>query len=219
MVYLFQLLQLSVRSVLAVVMLFLFSCIVNADERVLSVEEIQQRWAEVNYQRQGEQQLAEFEALLAQTDQALKVNQRNADLLIWRGIVQSTYAGARGGLGALKLAKAAKADLEAAIAIDPTAQNGSAYTSLGTLYANVPSWPIGFGSDKKARQLLLQALQINPDGIDCHFFYAQFLHAQGEHEQAREHYQAALQAAPRAGRESADRGRRAEIEQALASLK
>lgn len=219
MVYLSKLLTLSVRSALAVVMLFLFSCIVNAGERALSVEEIQQRWAEVNYQRQGEQQLTEFEALLAHTDQALSINQRDADLLIWRGIVQSTYAGARGGLGALKLAKAAKADLEAAIAIDPTAQNGSAYTSLGTLYANVPSWPIGFGSDKKARQLLQQALQLNPEGIDSHFFYAQFLHAQGEHEQAREHYHAALQAAPRVGRESADRGRRAEIEQALASLK
>jgi len=219
MIYLSKLLPLSVRSALAVVMLFLFSCIVNAGERALSVEEIQQRWAEVNYQRQGEQQLAEFEALLAHTDQALSINPRDADLLIWRGIVQSTYAGARGGLGALKLAKAAKADLEAAIAIDPTAQNGSAYTSLGTLYANVPSWPIGFGSDKKARQLLLQALQLNPEGIDSHFFYAQFLLAQGEHEQAREHYQAALQAAPRVGRESADRGRRAEIEQALASLK
>ena len=219
MIYLSKLLPLSVRSALAVVMLFLFSCIVNAGERALSVEEIQQRWAEVNYQRQGEQQLAEFEALLAHTDQALSINPRDADLLIWRGIVQSTYAGARGGLGALKLAKAAKADLEAAIAIDPTAQDGSAYTSLGTLYANVPSWPIGFGSDKKARQLLLQALQLNPEGIDSHFFYAQFLLAQGEHEQAREHYQAALQAAPRVGRESADRGRRAEIEQALASLK
>jgi hypothetical protein len=46
--------------------------------------------------------------------------------------------------------KQARKDFEAAIALDKTALAGSAYTSLGSLYYQVPSWPPGFGSNKKA---------------------------------------------------------------------
>ena len=35
---------------------------------------------------------------------------------------------------------------------------GSAYTSLGTLYFKVPGWPVGFGDEEKAEELLRKAL-------------------------------------------------------------
>ena len=35
--------------------------------------------------------------------------------------------------------------LEQALAIDATALEGSAFTTLGSLYYQVPGWPIGFG--------------------------------------------------------------------------
>jgi hypothetical protein len=57
------------------------------------------------------------------------------------------------------------------MAIDPRALQGSAYTSLGSLYYQVPGWPIGFGDDKRAEAMLLKALEINPDGIDPNYFY------------------------------------------------
>ncbi len=57
---------------------------------------------------------------------------------IWYGIIVASYAGAKGGLGALSLAKDAKQALEHALAIDPKALAGSAYTSLGSLYYQVP---------------------------------------------------------------------------------
>ncbi len=52
----------------------------------------------------------------------------------------STYAGAKGGLGALSLAKKSRAVLESALMIDDQALQGSAYTSLGALYAKVPDF-------------------------------------------------------------------------------
>jgi hypothetical protein len=70
--------------------------------------------------------------------------------LIWEGIINSSWAGAIGGLGALGKVKAAKASLEQAMKLDPNALQGSAYTSLGTLYDQVPGWPIGFGDADKA---------------------------------------------------------------------
>ncbi len=76
----------------------------------------------------------------------------------------------------------------------------------------MPGWPIGFGDKKKARAYLEKALQINPDGIDPNYFYADFLTEQGEYEKALQYFEKALAAPPRPGREDADAGRRQEIE-------
>ena len=86
----------------------------------------------------------------------------------------------------LGLCKEARASLELAIDRDPTALNGSAFTSLGTLYYKVPGWPIGFGSDKKAREYLSKALDLNPTGIDPNYFMGDFLFSQGEYGHARD---------------------------------
>ena len=102
--------------------------------------------------------------------------------------------------------------------LDPQALQGSAYTSLGTLYYKVPGFPIGFGNKNKAREYLQHALAINPDGVDPNFFYGEFLLEQDEYEQALEHLQKALQAPPRPGREQADAGRRKEIEMLIARV-
>jgi len=147
-----------------------------------------------------------------------EANPARAEPLVWQGIVLSSYAGAKGGLGALKLAKRSRAALEAAIRIDPTVLDGSAYTSLGALYFKVPGFPLGFGDDAKAREYFERALAINPDGIDPNFFYGEFLFEQGEHAQALEHLQKALQAPARPGRERADAGRRGEIEALIAKI-
>ena len=110
-------------------------------------------------------------------------------------------------------------DLEKAMELDANALDGSAYTSLGTLYFKVPGWPVGFGSDKKAAQLLEQALAINPDGIDPNYFYADYLISRKNYNEAEQFLLKAQQAAPRAGRERADAGRQAEIRDALASVR
>lgn len=183
-----------------------------------AIAELQHRWAVANYERQGQPREAALE-LLARDAQALtdRYPQR-AEAWIWSGIIRSTLAGAKGGLGALGAAKAARRDLERALALDPAALDGSAYTSLGTLYYKVPGWPIGFGNDEKADRLLRQALQINPDGIDANYFYGEFLYEQGRRAEAREHLLRARAAAPRPGRELADHGRQREIAELLAKV-
>ncbi len=183
-----------------------------------TLQDLQSQWAIANYELEGKAQKSAFETLLDTADQAVANDPKNPSLLIWRGIIKSTYAGVKGGLGALKYAKAAKADLEASIAIDPSALSGSAYTSLGTLYAQVPGWPIGFGNDDKAEKLLKKALELNPDGIDPNYFYAEFLRDEKNYQAAEQFYLKALNAPARPGREVADKGRRAEISAALEKL-
>ena len=180
--------------------------------------DIQHRWAEIQYQvPEGEKEKA-FEGLAGEAEAFVAHYPDRAEPLIWQGIVLSTYAGAKGGLGALGLVKDARESLEAALAIDPDALDGSAYTSLGSLYYQVPGWPLSFGDDDMARQYLQEALAINPDGMDANFFFGDFLLDQGEPERARGYLQKVLEAPDRPGRETADAGRREEAKSRLDSL-
>ena len=181
-----------------------------------NLHRLQTRWAEINYRLPKEQREAAFATLAAEADTALRAEPKAPELLIWDSIVLSTWAGAKGGLGALSLVKQARTQLEEAIKLDPKALDGSAYTSLGSLYYQVPGWPVGFRDDKRAEQLLKQALTLNPGGIDANYFYGDFLQRQKRYGEARTVLQKALAAAPRAGREEADAGRRKEVQALLA---
>lgn len=133
--------------------------------------------------------------------------------MVWEGIVYSSYATAKGGLGALSLAKHARKSYEEAIAINGDVMGGSVYTSLGVLYSKVPGWPIGFGSDQKALEYLERGLLMNPDGIDSNYFYAEFVFREkDDYLKAKQHLLKAKQAAPRPGRPKADLGRHQEID-------
>lgn len=172
---------------------------------------IQTDWATANYATPEGEREAAFDKLIVRAAAFSNQNPQRAEALIWEGIVLSTAAGVKGGLGALSLAKKSREKLEAALAIDANALDGSAWTSLGTLYHKVPGFPIGFGSNKKAREYLQKALQLNPDGIDPNYFYAEFLYEKGDYAAAQRYLQHALEAAPRPNREVADKGRRQEV--------
>jgi tetratricopeptide (TPR) repeat protein len=177
---------------------------------------IQQAWAVANYgSGDAAARKRAFETLSARAHEFSAANPERAEALIWEGIVLSTYAGVKGGLGALGLAKKSRAVLEASLKIDADALAGSAYTSLGALYGKVPGFPLGFGNDETARKYLLKALEINPMGIDTNYFYADFLVDEKQYEQARVYLQKALSAPPRPGRELADQGRRKDIDALL----
>jgi len=175
------------------------------------IKPLQDRWAEANYSMSEEQQEKAYPELVKQANAVVAANPDKAEALIWRGIIKSSYAGVKGGLGAMSLAEESKADLEAALKIDSQALQGSAYTSLGVLYYKVPGWPIGFGSDKNAKKMLEKALSINPQGIDPNYFYAEFLTEERDYKAAMSYIEKAKQAAPRPDRPTADQGRLQDI--------
>jgi tetratricopeptide (TPR) repeat protein len=185
----------------------------------LALDSIQHKWAAASYKTVEDDQEKALKALSDEVATLVQQNPGNAALLAWQGIVLSTYAKAKGGLGAIDVAQEALDALNAAAKIDEGVIGGGVDSSIGALYHKVPGWPLGFGDDDLAKQYLEKGLALNPTGIDENYFYGDFLLDKGKEEDARKYLEQALQAPPRPGREDADAGRRLEIESDLAKLK
>jgi tetratricopeptide (TPR) repeat protein len=179
---------------------------------------LQHDWAKANYQLEDDAQESALKTLSETASKVSASHNNSPEALIWEAIIVSSYAKAKNGLGALKLAEKARDLLLAAEKANPQALQGSAYTTLGSLHYKVPGWPIGFGDKQKARAYLEKSLQINPNGIDPNYFYADFLSTQGEYAKAMSYYKKALAAAPRPGREDADAGRKKDIEEGIKAI-
>lgn len=193
--------------------------VISSGEMSSELLELSERWAEIKYGTAENERVQALEKLAAEAERLVIADPDRAEPLIWQAVIVSTLAGEKGGFGALSLVKQAKKLLERAEIIDPDALDGSIYTSLGSLYYQVPGWPIGFGSDDKARDYLLKALAVNPTGMDPNFFYGDFLFQSKQYPSAVEAFEKALQATPRIHRPLADAGRMAEIETALAKAR
>jgi tetratricopeptide (TPR) repeat protein len=198
------------RTILALVALLGGSTVVCA-ELDSDILKIQHQWARANYATPADAQEQAFEELVSNARKLVDQWNGKAEPLVWLAISLSTDAGVNGGLGALGKVKEARRQLEAAEKIDAGVLDGSVYTSLGSLYYQVPGWPIGFGDSDKAELYLKKALQINPDGIDPNYFYGDFQLEEGNYELAAEYLTRASQAPARPDRPLADKGRHAEI--------
>ncbi|PFG56243.1 tetratricopeptide repeat protein [Vibrio sp. ES.051] len=184
------------------------------------IQDVQKKWAECQYNTFDSDEKEQcFHRAIAKTSIYLDREPGSPELTIWLAINKASLAGAQGGLGALSLAKEAKSLLESVIASSPRALDGSAYTSLGSLYYKVPGWPLAFGDDEKAEEMLKKALEINPKGIDPNYFYGDFLIEEGRDKEAKVYLTRAKQASPRPDRPIADKGRKMEIEATLGRLK
>jgi len=198
---------------LSVVSLFATAS-VDDDVRIL-----QNDWAIANYQTDDSKKEAVFQDLIKKAHEFSEKNRNSAEILTWEAIILSTYAGVSGGLSALDYVEEAKEKLDKAKEINPNVLNGSIYTSLGSLYYQVPGWPISFGDDDKAKENLKKALSINPNGIDPNYFFGDFLLSDGNYKEAIIYFEKALNAPKRNGREIADMGRVQEIKTKLKEAK
>jgi tetratricopeptide (TPR) repeat protein len=206
------------RILLAILLTLALPRAVAADDLAPALAELRHAWAKVYYQTPEEQQVAQFAALKARADAIVAQHPQAAELLILKAIILSTYAEAKSSLDALSLVEAARDTALQAAKLDEKADDAGAYTVLGVLYYKVPGWPIGFGSNRKARENLKLALAIAPDAVDANYFYGDFLIEQGEKAEARRFLERALQAPARPGREDEDVGRKREIEKDLARI-
>lgn len=156
-----------------------------------------------------------FAALVAHAEDFSTRYPDRVEAVAWNGIVLSTYAGEVSALGAMKVAKAARAALHDAESMQATALDGGLYASLGALYSKVPGGFVGFGDDDLAAEYFAKALEIDPENIDNNYFFGEFLIEQEDFEQAAAILRKALSAPPVTSRPLFDTGRRAMIRELL----
>jgi tetratricopeptide (TPR) repeat protein len=134
------------------------------------VRAINNGWAHITYEMNGSShQTQALDNLDRQASQLVARYPGQADPLLWEGIVVSEEANRANIFHQLGLAYRARDLLARAYAINPKTANGGAAMSLGVLYYKVPGSPIGFGNKDRARQLLLQALALDPGGLDANY--------------------------------------------------
>jgi tetratricopeptide (TPR) repeat protein len=176
------------------------------------------QWAAIYYKLSDSQQEAAYPALIGRAEAIVRQYPAKAEPMIWETIILSCYAKAKGGLGAIDVARHARELALQAAKVDDRAMEAGAYTALGALYYKVPGWPIGFGNDKTAKAYLDKAVAIAPQAMDANYFAGDFMIEQGDKTHARDFLERALRAPSHPGHEDADAGRRIEIEQDLAKL-
>lgn len=184
--------------------------IARADACDDRVRGLQQSWDHVNFEVPQGVRAAEMARLNTQAGAVVAQCPNRAEPLIWDAIITASEAGLKGGLGALGLVREARTELEQAERINPRALNGAVYVSLGSLYAQVPGAPIGFGNRERARTYLQRALAMAPNDIDANFFMGDLLVREHDWADAGAYLQKAIDAPARPGRAVADRGRKAE---------
>jgi tetratricopeptide (TPR) repeat protein len=209
----------TLKKFISISALFLMTGGLQAATMEDGIQELQQQWAMAKYRMEKDEQDKAFEDLTEKAQQLSNNYPSSAEPQIWQAIIISTHAGVSGGLGALSKVKHARELLEAAEKINAKALKGSVYTSLGSLYYQVPGWPLGFGDDDKAEAYLKKALSMNPDGIDPNYFYGDFLLEEGRYQEAVTYLQKAIDAPARPNRPVADAGRREEARAALQKAK
>ncbi len=181
-----------------------------------TLTQLKQRWDHVQYELPKEQKVAAFDHLAGQWKALAAAHPDRPEPRVWEAITLASEAGAKGGLGALSLVKRARDLLLEAKDLAPDTRDSSLLTTLGSLYDQVPGWPIGFGDRTKAEHYLKEAIALDPTGIDANYFYGQYLAHHHQYAEAVRYLEKALTAPPRPGRAIGDTGRRKEVKRLLA---
>lgn len=177
---------------------------------------MEEEWARIKYQVPTQDgKLAAIAELEKQAAAVSAANAGSADAKIWEAIILATDANITKSLSGLPKVEKAKNLLEQSLKIDSQAMAGAAHMTLGSLYYQVPGWPISYGDDDLAEQHLKAALEINPNGMDTNYWYGMFLLDNHKDSDAAVYLQKAVDAPDRGDRKVADEGRRKEAQTAL----
>lgn len=177
-----------------VVFLLLFASAVRASEVGVAIANLESAWASAYYQANESQQKQIYPALMEKAADLSRRYPALAEPKIWQATIMVSNANFESSLTVLSTLEKAKNLLEQAIQQNPAALDGAAYLTLGTLYYMVPGWPVSFGDNQLAEQMLKASLKINPNGIDANYFYADFLQRQDRDGEAEAYFRKAAQA-------------------------
>lgn len=188
--------MLAVASILTVTsILTVASTLAHADINT-DLANLQQQWANTRYQTAGDLRQQQLTVLVKQADNLTQQYNTSADAYLWAGIIRGSLAEAINSMESLSLVKAAKLNLEKSIELNPDTEESYALGVLGLMYAKVPGWPLAFGDNATAAELLSKGIAQHPEGMNINYHYASYLFEQGHYQDALTYINKAQQATP-----------------------
>lgn len=185
------------RRMIALMSAFVFSASIHAyAEFNEDLTALQQHWATARYHASGNERNRQLRDLTMEADKLAKQYSDKAESYLWSGVVRGSLAEMLNNLGALTLVKQAKVDLEKSIELDPKAEDSYALGILGMMYSLTPSWPLAFGDDKKAKELLDRGVELSPEGMNINYFNAEYYFNKKEFKKAAKFIKKAEEATP-----------------------
>ncbi|MDO9104660.1 MAG: tetratricopeptide repeat protein [Methylovulum sp.] len=186
------------------VALLLLSLRCAAEDLQAALNRVEAEWATIYYDTPKGQQASAYAKLLDKATELSGQYPKDPAALFLQALVKASYADHQDPVSALEAIYGVRDLLGKVIAINPNTMNGSAYVVLGVLYHKAPPWPIAFGDNEKAGQLLQTALKISPNGIDSNYYYGDFLLANNQLEEAEIYFERASNAPVRPEQRYAD---------------
>ncbi len=184
------------------------------------MDALEDRWALTKYEMTDKaQRLRNVEALHLEAAGLAQRYPGRAEPLIWEALIYILEAEVHSSTASLGALRTARELLQQAEKIDGAAMKGAVHANLGSLYYEVPGWPISFGSNDKAEVHLKQALAHDRDGRDANYFYGDFLVQRRRPKDAIPFLEKALQVPIDVAHARADKGRQKEIVVALEKAK
>jgi len=198
-----------------VALTLLFSSTLSATSLEFEINQIESEWATIYYTKDSLEQSASYPKLLIKLSNTAKQYPNAFELKIWQAIIIATNAAYESPFTALESIKKSKKILESSISTKPNALQGAAFITLGTLYYLSPGWPISFGNEDKAEQLLKTGLKLNPNSIDSNYFYADYLLTTNRQQEASKYFKIATNIPSRPAQKLADDSLKKEASLAL----
>ncbi len=187
-----------------VAVLLLMSSALSANNIMPEINTIESQWAQIYYSQNSKQKKENYPVLLNKIQSLSGEYPEAIEPKIWEALVIATNAEFESPFSALGSIKRAKKILEETIQKKPTALDGAAFVILGTLYYMTPGWPISFGDQDRAEQLLKRGLKINPESIDSNYFYADYLLSKNKISDAQRYFKLAINSPSRPEQQFAD---------------
>ena len=109
------------------------------------------------------EKLKMFEQALEASKKAVELNPDGVECHYWLGVSSGGYGEVKGMFKALSLIGTIRKEMDAAIKIDPSYENGGAYLVLGRLDYELPG--VLGGSNKRAIQRYEEGLKVSPSNL------------------------------------------------------
>ena len=113
----------------------------------------------------------------------IRLNPNSVEAQFWLGANYSSYGHVKGALSSLFALPAIRRAMKEVVRLDGRYMGGGAYRVLGIIDYKLPGW--AGGNDGRAKELLLKALECDPQNPVTLFYLADYYAHRGEPEVAR----------------------------------